>query len=226
MSLELQREQAAQVFDDYARYRALNTLAVVSGALGLLSVLAVYDWTLAIIPLVGIFTGFLALRRIRANPNDYTGELVALAGSLLSALFLVGGLSWQAYDHLTEVPPGYQRINYDLLQPTAEAPYQVPPEPAQELDGRKIFIKGYVYQPDKGQTTGIKQFILVRDKGDCCFGGNPKVTDMIMVRLKGKLEASFDMRVRRLGGTLHVESDTGMHGLGGVVYQLDADYLR
>ena len=35
------------------------------------------------------------------------------------------------------------------------------------------------------------------------------------------LEAKFDMRVRRLGGTLHVESDAGMHGLGGVVYQLD-----
>ncbi|HVC93928.1 MAG TPA: DUF3299 domain-containing protein [Pirellulales bacterium] len=226
MSLELERTQAAEVFDDYARYRALNTLAVVSGVLGLLSALAIFDWTLAIIPLVGIFTGFLALRRIRANPEDYTGELVALAGSLLSALFLVGGLTWQAYDHLTEVPEGYRRINYDLLQPTAEAPYQVPPEQAQEFDGQKVFIKGYVYQPDKGEITGIKQFILVRDKGDCCFGGNPKITDMIMVRLKGKLEAKFDMRVRRIGGTMHVESDRGMHGLGGVVYQLDADYLR
>ncbi|HUY33744.1 MAG TPA: DUF4190 domain-containing protein [Pirellulales bacterium] len=226
MSLELERTRATEVFDDYARYRALNTLAVVSGVLGLLSLLAFFDWILAIIPLVGIFTGFLALRRIRANPEDYTGELIALAGSLLSALFLLGGLSWQAYDHLTEVPEGYRRINYDLLQPAAEAPYQIPPQRALELDGQKIFVKGYVYQPDKGRITGIKQFILVRDKGDCCFGGSPRITDMIMVRLKGKLEATFDMRVRRLGGTLHVESDAGMHGLGGVIYQLDADYLR
>jgi len=194
--------------------------------LRLLSVLAVYDWTLAVIPLVGMCTGFLALRRIRANPEDYTGELIALAGSLLSATFLVGGLTWQAFEHVTEVPEGYERINYELLQPTAEAPYQVPPQRAQELDGQKVFIKGYVYQPDKGETTGIKQFILVRDKGNCCFGGNPKVTDMIMVRLKGKLAAKFDMRVRRLGGTFHVAADDGMHGLGGVVYQLDGDFLK
>jgi hypothetical protein len=226
MSLELERAQPVETFDDYARYRALNTLAVVSGVLGLLSALAIYDWTLAVIPLVGVFTGFVALRRIRANPEDYTGELLALAGIVMSTLFCVGGLSWQVYDHATEVPEGYQRINYDLLQPTAEAPKQVPPERIRELDGQKVFIKGYVYQPDKGRTMGIKQFILVRDKGECCFGGNPKITDMVMVRLKGKLEAKFDMRPRRLGGTFHVEADDGLHGLGGVIYQLDADYLK
>jgi hypothetical protein len=226
MSLELERAGTTENFEDYARYRALNTLAVVSGVLGLLSALAIYDWTLAVIPLVGVFTGFVALRRIRANPEDYTGELLALGGIVSSALFCVGGLSWQLYDHVTEVPEGYQRINYDLLQPTAEAPKQVPPEHAQDLDGQKVFIKGFVYQPDKGRTSGIKQFILVRDKGQCCFGGNPKITDMVMVRLKGKLEARFDMHPRGLGGTFHVQADDGMHGLGGVIYQLDADYLK
>lgn len=210
---------------DYQRYRALNTLAVVSFVAGLLSALAFLDWLLAVIPMLGIVLGVLALRKIRAFPQEYTGEHFALAGTLLSSLFLVGGWTRLAYVYQTEVPEGHQRISYDDLQPQPEETTYVPAQ-AQQLDGKKVFIKGYVYQPTGGQTSGLRQFILVRDRGQCCFGGNPKITDMILVKLTGGLEAEFNMQPRKLAGTFHVQPAQGMHGLGNVLYELEADYLK
>lgn len=226
MSIEVEQPAAGADFGDYAQYRALSSLAVVSGVLGLLSVLAFADWTLCVLPIAGIIAGALALKRIRANPGEYTGELIALAGSVLSMAFLVGGLSWNSYVYATEVPPDHERINYDMLQTDPLTPNQIVPESAVTLDGKKVFIKGYVYQPSGGQMTGLKQFVLVRDKGQCCFGGNPKLTDMVLVKLNGRLTAEFNMRVIKLAGTFHVSPAGGMHGLGPVVYQLDADHIR
>ncbi|HEX7378901.1 MAG TPA: hypothetical protein VF278_17390 [Pirellulales bacterium] len=225
MSTEIAAEPGF-VEEDYRRYRTLSTLAVVSFIAGLLSVLAFLGWTLAAIPMIGIVAGALSLRQIRANPDTYTGEHFALIGTLLCGLLWMGGWSRLAYVHATEVPPGFDRISYDDLQLDPDDPLAFPPKRAVELEGKKVFIKGYVYQPTGGQTSGLKHFILVRDKGQCCFGGNPKITDMIEVKLKGKLEADFNMRVRKLAGTFHLEPSQGMHGLGGALYHLDAVHLE
>ena len=50
------------------------------------------------------------------------------------------------------------------------------------LDGQRIFIKGYMY-PTK-ELEGLNSFLLVKDTGQCCFGGNPAITDMIMVTME------------------------------------------
>jgi hypothetical protein len=225
MSVDVAREADA-VADDYRQYRALSTLAVVSLVAGVLSVLAFLGWMLAAIPMIGIVAGVFALRQIRRSPDAYTGEHFALAGTLLCGLLWMGGWSRLAYVHATEVPPGYDRISYDDLQIDPAQPDPVSPEQVKELDGKKVFIKGYVYQPTGGQKSGLKRFILVRDKGQCCFGGNPKITDMIEVNLEGDLEAEFNMQMRKLAGTFRIEPGQGMHGLAGALYHLDADHLE
>src|SRR5487761_1873595 len=203
MSVDVAQDPGS-VADDYRRYRALSTLAVISLVAGVLSALAFLDWTLAAIPMVGIVTGVLALRQIRAAPDAYTGELLALIGTLLCGTLWLGGWSRLAYVHATEVPPGYERISYDELQIDPAHPDDFPSGKVKELNGKKVFIKGYVYQPTGGQTSGLTRFILVRDKGQCCFGGNPKLTDMIEVKLQGDLTADFNMQVRKLAGTFRI----------------------
>jgi hypothetical protein len=224
MSVDLAQEP--EFVEDYRQYRALSSLAVVSFVAGLLSALTFLGWSLAAIPMVGIVAGLLAMRHIRANPDQYTGELFALLGTLLCGLLWIGGWSRLAYVHATEVPPGYERISYDDLQIDPEQPAELPPARATELDGKKVFIKGYVYQPTGGQTSGLTRFILVRDKGQCCFGGNPKITDMIEVKLKKGLEAEFNMQVRKLAGTFRLGEGQSIHGLAGALYHLDADHLE
>jgi hypothetical protein len=127
---------------------------------------------------------------------------------------------------VTEVPDGYERISYVELQPdAAEAGQQVPPS-ALALEGKKIFIKGYVY-PGR-QKEGIRRFLLVRDQGECCFGGNPKITDRILVELEEPLRLAYTPRMHKLGGVFHVEAQSAAidNAQGGVFYHLKADYLE
>ena len=124
---------------------------------------------------------------------------------------------------MTEVPPGYQRLNYAELQPDPETQGEVFPPAIEQRDGDRVFIKGYVF-PAK-QTSGIKQFVLCRDNGDCCFGGQPKLTDRVLVTLKGPLSLNFSTRLQRVAGTFRVEPGQGTDGISGVIYHLDADYL-
>ena len=127
--------------------------------------------------------------------------------------------------YATEVPEGFQRISFADLQPVPEAPQLPIPPKALELNGKKVFIKGYVY-PD-GQQYNIKRFILIPDMGTCCFGGQPKLTDMVEVTLRDPLRTIFERRKRRLAGTLTVDIRLKpVSGLGGVYYRLDAEYVR
>jgi hypothetical protein len=224
MSIEL--ESHASTADEYEHYRALSTSAVAGLIVGLLAPLAVLDWTLVAIPLIGIVVSALSLVKIRRHQDELTGTGFARAGLVLSLLFAVFGPARLTYDYVTELPPGYLRASYAELQPDeAQVGQRVPPS-ALALEGQKIFIKGYVY-PGR-EKDGIRRFLLVRDQGQCCFGGNPKITDRILVTLDDPLRLTYASRVFKLGGTFHVEAhdSTIDDAKGGVYYHLKADYLQ
>jgi len=117
------------------------------------------------------------------------------------------------------------RVSYVELQPEEGSRGQLFPPRAKELDGKKIFIKGYVFQGT--QTHGIKQFLLVRDKGDCCFGANPTITDRIQVTLKDPLRLTRNLRINKVGGIFRLKpSDNAVDAGGAVFYHLEADHLE
>ncbi|MBX3411145.1 MAG: DUF3299 domain-containing protein [Pirellulales bacterium] len=222
--MSLATENTEFVADDeyVGEYRALSALAVTSVVLGVCSAAAVLDWSLALFPLAGIVFGIWALVRIRRNSETLTGAKIAKIGLALSILGWAGGWSWLTYDYLTEVPPGYERISYADLQ--ADATGTPVPAAAKALDGKRVFIKGYVYPG--AQTQGIQRFVLVRDNGTCCFGGAmPKLNDMVDVKLSDPLRIVYATGVFRVAGTFRVQS-TSAPGLGEVLYQLDADYVK
>lgn len=224
MSIELEsRENDTQ---HYEQYRALSTSAVASLIVGLLSPLAILDWTLVAIPLIGIPLSVVSLLKIKRRSAELTGSGLARTGLVLSLLFAIVGPGRLAYVYATEVPDGYQRVGYAQLQPDETQAGQLVPPAALALEGKKIFIKGYVY-PGR-EKEGIRRFLLVRDRGECCFGGNPKITDRILVSLEDPLRLAYEPRLHRLGGTFHVEvHDAAIDGAkGGVFYHLKADYLQ
>ncbi len=207
------------------QYRVLSSLAVVSFVVGLLSSLILFNWMLGIIPMIGIVCGAWALLRIRSRSDELTGEGIALIGTLLSSLFLMGGWSWAAYEYATELPSDkYMRVSYAQLQPPDDDPQQIPPESAKELDGKWVFIKGYVYPT--GQRAGLTHFVLCRDNGTCCFGGKPKLTDMIEVQLQIPLKIDYSPREHKLGGIFRVHTTQSNDVQGSVLYQLEADYVK
>jgi hypothetical protein len=205
-------------------YRALSTAAVASLVLGVLSALAVLDWWLGLIPFAALILGVLALRKIRSQPEEYTGRGVAFVGIFLAVAFWLGGFGWLGYVRATEVPSGYARIDYSQLQPHPEDPLNAVPPEAKDLDGKKIFIKGYVYPGLR--KLGITQFLLVRDNGTCCFGGNPKITDRIQVQLNDSKGFEYTQGLFKVAGTFRVTpAREAVDAKGIVFYHLDEAFL-
>ena len=193
---------------------------------GLLSCLALFDWMLVAIPAVGMLLAVLSLVKIRRHRDELTGAGLARAGLALSLFFAVAGPARLTYEYVTELPEGYERVSYARLQPDESQIGQLVPPSALALEGKRIFIKGYVY-PGR-EKDGIRRFLLVRDQGECCFGGNPKITDRIFVTLEDPLRLTYASRIFKLGGTFHVEAydSTIDDAKGGVFYHLKADYLK
>src|SRR5438874_10041746 len=88
--------------DDALQYRALHTGALIGLVLGILSVFVPITATnsfvgclmVAPIPIVGIILSVRALGRIRRQPDQYTGQTLAMLGLLFSLVFLIAGVSY------------------------------------------------------------------------------------------------------------------------------------
>lgn len=215
----------ARPVDDFSQYRALSAPAVVSIVLGAISIVALLDfWALKAVPALGVIAALAAIVQIRRRPDELTGMKQAKIGLALSGVMLVGTSAYAVIAHQLEVPEGYGRISYAMLKHPDEALEHLPSPAAQELDGKRVFIKGYMFPPS--HETGVTRFVLCRDNGDCCFGGQPPPSDMIFVELKEGLDTRYDSRLRHVAGTFHVvntdKNDVGKQ----VLYRLDADYIR
>ncbi len=209
--------------EEYHPYRSVSKAAVVSLIFALVALPSFFWPALLFLPVIAILFGIMGLFNIRRYPQELTGRLTAQLGMIFGAILLLGGSARAAYEYATEVPEDYTRISFSELQPTDEAPHLLISPRALELDGQKVFVKGYVYPGD--QQYGLTRFVMVRDLGTCCFGGQPKLTHMMEVRLQHPLTIDYAKRKRKFGGTLRVRLKP-VDKLGNVIFQLDADFLR
>ena len=141
-------------------------------------------------------------------------------------MLLIGGTSWHTYVYMTEVPDGYDRISFRMLKPNKKTslPYS---ETAEELDGSKVFLKGFV-RPGTHRTN-LRDFILVGDFGSCCFGGNPEITDVVAISIQGDERVNYSLRVRKIAGTFRLNrraAPTDEKEVPKVYYQIDADIVK
>ncbi len=205
-------------------YRARSGTAVAALTFALLSPLAFLGWWLLAVPLVGLVLGLVALGDIRRRPTALTGRGLALVAVALAVLCFGAALGYLSIVYATELPPGHERLGYAALQPAAGDPPTAVPATALALDGRDVLIKGYMYPGSRQR--GIVQFLLVRDQGDCCFGGNPKITDRVLVQLADLKGIEFSPRLRKVAGRFRVEPTGTATPDGGVLYHIDDARLR
>ncbi|HEX6986205.1 MAG TPA: hypothetical protein VF170_12565, partial [Planctomycetaceae bacterium] len=166
-------------------YRPVPVSAPVAVFFGICSLLAFLHETGVPVALIGLFVSAWSLLKIRRSAGEYGGKWLAVTGLLLSAASLVGGTTFHSIAYATEVPEGHRRLNFtqDISWKglvVENGRITAPPEVA-ALDGKKIFLKGYMFP--MRLTEGLPAFVFCRDSGDCCFGGTPKTEDMIYVRM-------------------------------------------
>jgi len=206
------------------RYRALGGVTIAAAVLALLSPLAFVDWWLLVVPVLAVVLGFVGWRDIVARPDVLAGKPLAVGAILVGMSLFASGLWYQATVYARELPPGFERLNYAALQPGEGEPANMIPESAVKMNGRDVLLKGYMY-PGK-QQRGIRQFLLVRDQGDCCFGGNPKITDRVLVQIDDKRGIDFSSRMRKIAGRFSIRPAGTAEVEGGVFYHLENAVVR
>ena len=186
----VQSSSAEPNFDEFA-YKPIPPLAPVSVLLGICALSGLLSPLGLVFAVFGVVLGFVALRQIDDSDSGLGGGKLAMTGMVTSMVLLVSGVALHIYWYQTEVPTGYQRISFglDISKKgfiNEEGQGRVHDDIA-ALDGKPLFLKGYMYPGT--QLDDLSTFLLCRDNGDCCFGGQPKLTDMIKVKMKGDLRA-------------------------------------
>ncbi|HAN97914.1 MAG TPA: hypothetical protein DCQ98_11000 [Planctomycetaceae bacterium] len=198
---------------------------MIGGIAGLLSLLTLMNVMLLPLSLTAMVLGPLGLLMIRRHPDEYTGARWGWIGAILGPLTLFGGFVSDSVRLRLEVPEGYELVDWYDLEPDAANQHKIVSDRAADLVGKKIYLRGYVY-PGTSKMN-LRQFIMVRDSGTCCFGGQPKATDMVIVNFTNDLRVNYSLWSRGLGGTFQVKPPGRQ--LAGVqlgAYYLDADVLK
>lgn len=225
--------------DSASDYRALHTGAIVGIGAAVVSLFFPFMvataasfasvFPLVGLPIVALGVSLWGLNGVRAAREYYTGAKLAAAGILLAGASLVGGLGYGGYVYATEVPDGYARTSFLAMKPSDEdlrSNQPVPPDVA-ALRGKRVFIKGYMRPDSTKSRVNIKDFLLVRDNNQCCFGDLSQVAffDQIQVELASGLTTDLSPRVYRVGGEIdwrpRRRSDEPP-----LVYSLKADYIK
>jgi len=181
---------------------------------------------LLILPIAGLLLGYSGYRSIKRYPDEYTGLNLARLGMALCSLLFVGAIAFHVVVYATELPsPDHIRVSFSELQPDDNSGMLISKR-AVDLRGKKVFIKGYMH-PGVAGMGKVDQFVLVPDMGTCCFGGQPKMTDMIMVRTTPEARAAYAPRLLRVGGEFGIGDYAQNFGeVKNVVYRLEADHTR
>jgi hypothetical protein len=92
------------------------------------------------------------------------------------------------------------------------------------LAGQRIRIRGYILPTP--QKRGIKQFVLVRDNQQCCFGQGAALYDCILVEMKPGKSAEYLIRPVAVEGTFSIDELLGPDGRHLAIYRLEAESVE
>ncbi|MGD9127026.1 MAG: DUF4190 domain-containing protein [Planctomycetia bacterium] len=203
-------------------FREICPLAIASLIFGLLSILTMFSWVMVFIPIIGLACGAFALHQIRNSVGEMTGRNFAIAGLCCSIGLWIVGSGLFVFVITNEVPMGYVGLDWREMQP--EEGTQGIPQRIRELDGKRVYIKGYMY-PGR-QSVNIQQFILVPSRQHCKFCARAlNSTEMVKVKMSGDLLTNYSLKSTGVGGILRIREAEIYRPLGGFPYFIEADYI-
>lgn len=96
------------------------------------------------------------------------------------------------------------------------------------LDKKKIRIRGFMLPSSVFQLKGIKQFVLVRDNQECCFGPGAAIFDCIMIEMEKDKTCEFNLRPVTVHGTFAIDTESFQYPDGGhyAVFKMVADKVE
>jgi hypothetical protein len=143
---------------------------------------------------------------------------------LTQAILSVCALTWCLSAQESHAADSYKNVTFDdikldLKKDEKFKRSQHLTDKVEELDGAKIRIRGWIH-PSVFTQTGIKQFVLVRDNQECCFGPGAALHDCIWVQMEDGASTNFTTRPIAVEGVFRVEEVPGPGGAQMAIYQL------
>ncbi|QDU81506.1 hypothetical protein Pla110_32480 [Polystyrenella longa] len=209
-------------FNDFD-YKPIPMMAAVGVALAVFSLSAFLALIGIFVALGGIIVSWIALRTIRKGAGEFGGMGLAKTGFYGSIACFTLGISSHAYAYATEVPDGYLRVHFsheisqEQFDEDANGRRMIPPVVAKKFVDQKVFLKGYMWNTNMGQN--MEKFILLKDNGKCCFGGDPAPYDNMQVVMQDGQTVDYRQGLVSVAGTLRAYPDAPS---GQPVYVLEA----
>jgi hypothetical protein len=88
------------------------------------------------------------------------------------------------------------------------------------LNKKTMRIRGYILPTSVFQQKGIKQFVLVRDNQECCFGPGAMIYDCIIVEMQEGKSADFATRPVTVQGRFEIDSNSYRYSPDGDHYAI------
>ncbi len=206
---------------DYVPVSPWGPIALAFGVMALSGFVGMFGLYVA---LTGTVLGIVAVSQIRAAQGTVKGGMFAWSGLVLSFLSLTLGSTKMAYAYSTECPEGFIRVNFPndisdkqfLYTPRRQLHPDVVP-----LVGQRIFLKGFMWLTQKSE--GLTEFILLKDNGECCFGGKAQPYDMMMIKLPEGETTKGYIGMVSVAGVLSVNLNAGEDD---AVYTIDASLVE
>lgn len=95
-----------------------------------------------------------------------------------------------------------------------------------DLEEKTVKIRGFILPVSVFQQTGIKQFVLVRDNQECCFGPGAALYDCIMIKMTGSNTATFSTRPVAVKGKFRVTEDYKFDDKYLAIYEMEATLVE
>ncbi len=132
-----------------------------------------------------------------------------------------------AAESKTNVPVTVKEITFDEVKLDLKKgdPYDssLLTDKVKKLDGKSIRVRGYILPSFK--QNDIKQFVLVRDNMECCFGPGALLHDCIVVEMTAPATATFTVRPVSVEGTFSVR-ELKLDGKYLAIYHLDGKEVK
>lgn len=152
--------------------------------------------------------------------------LVALAGcdATSAARTTTSGVATAAAAEDSSDSSSFQESTFDdvkfAMEKTDEFRETMLTDKVRSLFGRKIRIRGYMYPTLR--KSGLKQFVLVRDNLECCFGPGAALFDCVLVTMDPGRTAEYSIRPVAVEGEFRFDPLLGPDGRPLAVYQMTA----
>lgn len=115
----------------------------------------------------------------------------------------------------------FDDIKFDI-QPDAPFDREMLTDQIESLVGKRIAIRGYILPSARDK---LRDFVLVRDDQECCFGPGAALYDCILVEMAPGEVADFSLRPVAVEGVFRVEP-LDIFGQTRAVFRMTADKVE